>query len=77
MHRADSDDGTRLLVLTYADAFEYSMDFKDRQKIPLTYLQQQESVAYLPGSRSFIYTTERLLPFLHQWIMRVDCADHN
>ena len=74
---AISDDGLRVLVLTYADAFEYSMDFKERQKIPLTYLQQQESVAYLPGSRSFIYTTERLLPFLHQWIMKVDCGERN
>ena len=74
---AISDDGLRVLVLTYADAFEYSMDFQERQKIPLTYLQQQESVAYLPGSRSFIYTTERLLPFLHQWIMKVDCSERN
>jgi hypothetical protein len=74
---AISDDGMRLLVLTYADAFEYGMDFKEHQKIPLTYLQQQESVAYLPGSRSFLYTTERLLPFLHQWIMKVDCGDPN
>jgi hypothetical protein len=71
---AISDDGQRLLVLTYADAVEYSMDFKEQQKIRLNFLQQQESVAYLPGSRSFIYTTERLLPVLPQWIMRVDCG---
>jgi hypothetical protein len=68
-----SDDGTRLLVLTYTDAFEYTMDFKQQQRISLNLLQQQESVAYLPGSRSFIYTTERLLPGLPQWIMRADC----
>jgi hypothetical protein len=71
---AISDDGTRLLVITYSDAAEYSMDFKRQQKIRLTYLQQQETVAYLPGSRSFIYTTERLLPGLPQWILRMDCA---
>jgi len=70
---AISDDGTRLLVLTYVDAVEYGMDFKYKQKITLNFLQQQESIAYLPGSRSFIYTTERLLPILPQWIMRVDC----
>jgi len=70
---AISDDGMRLLVLTYTDAVEYTIDLKHQQKIPLTFLQQQESVAYLPGSRSFIYTTERLLPTLPQWIMRVDC----
>jgi hypothetical protein len=72
---AISDDGTRLLVLTYMDAVEYSMDFKQQQKIRLNFLQQQESVAYLPGSRSFIYTTEKTLPVLPQWIMRVDCRD--
>jgi hypothetical protein len=71
---AISDDGTRLLVLTYTDAVEYSIDFKQQEKIRLNFLQQQESVAYLPGSRSFVYTTERLLPALPQWIMRVDCA---
>jgi hypothetical protein len=42
---AISDDGMRLLVLTYADAFEYSMDFKELLNIQLSYLQQQESVA--------------------------------
>jgi hypothetical protein len=70
---AISDDGMRLLVLTYVDAVEYSMDFKQEQKIHLNFLQQQESVAYLPGSRSFLYSTEQLLPGLSQWIMRVDC----
>jgi hypothetical protein len=70
---AISDDGARLLVLTYKDAVEYSMDFKQKQEIRLNFLQQQESVTYLPGRRSFIYTTERLLPILPQWIMRVDC----
>ncbi len=72
-----SDDGTRLLVLTYTDAVEYSIDFKEQQKIRLNFLQQQESVAYLPGSRSFVYTTEQLLAGLPQWIMRVDCNQRN
>jgi hypothetical protein len=63
----------RLLVLTYMDAVEYSMDFKQQQKIRLNFLQQQESVAYLAGSRSFIYSTEQLLQGLPQWIMKVDC----
>jgi hypothetical protein len=70
---AISDDGMRLLVLTYMDAVEYSMDFKEQQKIRLNFLQQQESVAYLAGSRSFIYSTEQLLQGLPQWIMKVDC----
>jgi hypothetical protein len=72
---AISDDGTRLLIISYSDAVEYSMDFKQHQKIRLNFLQQQEGIAYLPGSRSFVYTTERLLPILPQWIMRVDCGD--
>jgi len=72
---AISDDGKRLLVLTYTDAVEYTMDFKRQQTIRLDFLQQQESVAYLPGSRSFIYSTEQLLPLLPQWIMRVDCRN--
>ena len=70
---AISDDGSRLLVLTYTDAVEYSMDLKEQQKIRLDFLQQQESVTYLPGSRSFIYSTERLVRVLPQWIMRADC----
>jgi hypothetical protein len=70
---AISDDGMRLLVLTYMDAVEYTMDFKQQQKIRLNFLQQQESVAYLPGSRSFIYSTEQLLQGLPQWIMKVNC----
>ena len=69
-----SDDGKRMLVLTYSDATEYTMDFKQQEKIRLNFLQQQESVTYLPGSRSFIYTTERLLPLLPQLIMKVDCG---
>lgn len=74
---AFSDDGTRLLVLTYVDAVEYTSDFQHQQKITLNFLQQQEGVTYLPGSRSFIYTTEQLMPVLPQWIMRVDCAKEN
>jgi len=70
---AISDDGSKLLVLTYTDAIEYTMDLKQQHKIPLKFLQQQEGVAYLPQSRSFIYTTERFLALLPQWIMRVDC----
>jgi len=78
---AISDDGTRLLVLTYLDAVEFGIDFhhpgppRYRQTIHVRFLQQQEGVAYLPGSRSFIYTTERLV--FPAWIMRVDCAGEN
>jgi len=75
---AISDDGTRLLVLTYLDAVEFGIDFQHpeplryRQTIHVRFLQQQEGVAYLPGSRSFVYTTERLV--FPAWVMRVDCG---
>ena len=72
-----SDDGTRLLVLTYLYAVEFGIDLahpsppRYQERIRIKPLQQQESIAFLPGSRSFIYTTERV--FLPAWIMRVDC----
>ena len=75
---AISDDGKRLLVLTYFDAVEFGIDFRRskkpeyRQQVPIQPLQQEEGVAYLPGSRSFLYTTEKLF-LLAVWIMRVDC----
>jgi hypothetical protein len=73
-----SDDGSRLLALTYLEAVEFGIDFgkftlRYRQKIPIQFLQQQEAVTYLAGGRSFIYSSERfLLP--EAWIMRVDCG---
>ena len=75
---AISDDGTRLIVLTYLYAIEIGLDLthpsapRYKQRIAIQPLQQEESIAYLAGSRSFIYTTEsRGLP---AWIMRVDCG---
>jgi hypothetical protein len=74
---AISDDGTRLLVLTYLYAMEFGIDVaragppQYQQRIAIQPLQQEESIAYLPGSRAFIYTTERM--GLPAWIMRVAC----
>ncbi len=76
---AIADDGKRLLVLTYRDAIEFGIDFQNfqaptyRQEVPIQPLQQEESIAYLPGSRSFVYTTEKVF-LLAAWIMRMDCA---
>jgi hypothetical protein len=70
---AISDDGSRLLVLTYKEAVEFGLDFKEQRRIPLLALPQQESVTYLPGSRSFIFATERAIPLQRQPIMKVDC----
>ena len=70
---AISDDGTRLIVLTYKGAVEYAMNFKEQRTIPVLVLLQQESTTYLPGSRSFVFTTERTFPAQPQPIMRYDC----
>ena len=78
---AISDSGTRLLVLTYLYAMEFGIDLKHppavgyNQRILIQPLQQEESIAYLPGSRSFIYTSERVA--FPAWIMRVDCGKAN
>ncbi len=67
-----SSDGSRLLVLTYVHAFEFNIDLsdssfppaasmtegRDYREIDIQQLEQQESIAYLPGSNGFIYTTE-------------------
>jgi hypothetical protein len=68
-----SDDGSRLLVLTYKEAVEFRMDFKEQRRIPLLALPQQESVTFLPGSRSFIFATERAILLQPQPIMKVNC----
>lgn len=69
---AISDDGSRLLVLTYKEAIEFTMDFANSRRIALRSLPQQEGVTYLPGSRSFVFTTERVV-LLPQPIMKVTC----
>lgn len=71
---AISDDGSRLIVLTYKEAVEFGMDFKEQHRIALLSLPQQESVAYLPGSRSFIFATERVIPLQPQPVMKLECS---
>jgi hypothetical protein len=82
-----SPDGKRFLLLTYTDAIEFLFDLSgtippaDRWKagehytrIPLTILEQQEAIAYLPDGKSFVYETERPVPGSRARIMRVDCG---
>ena len=72
-----SPDGKRLLVLTYRDAIEFSLDLN--RPLPLTnprrlhveFLMQQEAVAYTRDGMGFIYSTEQLL--LPAWIMEGSC----
>jgi hypothetical protein len=70
---AISDDGARLIVLTYKGAVEFAITFAEQHRIALRPLPQQESVTYLPGSRSILFTTERVM-LLPQPIMRMECA---
>jgi hypothetical protein len=73
-----SDDGKRLLVLTYRDAVEFAVDIQKAEPLSnprvmkLQFLMQQESVAYVPGESSFIYTSEHAL--LPAWIMKARCG---
>ncbi len=76
-----SEDGERLLVLTYLDAYEFRLsrvetseslvEGRDYERISLAPLRQQESVAYVPGSPSLIYGTES--GGGRSPIMRVEC----
>jgi hypothetical protein len=81
-----SPDGSRALVLTYADAFELPIDLgmagldlkrelalTAPRTVKLQPLEQQESVTYLPDGRSILYATEsKARP---GQIMQVTCDD--
>ena len=76
-----SEDGERLLVLTYLDAYEFRLsqvetseslvEGRDYERISLAPLRQQESVAYVPGSTALRYGTES--GGGRSPIMRVEC----
>jgi len=73
-----SEDGRRLLVLTYRDAVEFALDIRKAEplsqplRIALQFLIQQEAVAYVPGESSFVYTSEyQIFP---AWIMKASCG---
>jgi hypothetical protein len=79
-----SSDGSRFLMLTYVNAFEFYMDLAesglpvtedlvdgvDFREIPLEVLIQQESIAYM-GENAFLYNTEAVDGTAR--IMRVRC----
>lgn len=77
-----SADGKKFVVLTYAHAVEFNIDLgavssiskslvkgKDFSVASLKRLEQQESIAYLPGNESFVYSSEGG----SQEILQVDC----
>jgi hypothetical protein len=90
-----ASDGSRFLVLSYVDAFEFYFDVLgelkpaaemipgvDYREIDIELLEQQEAVAYLPGTDAFLYDTEFVTrravagpPVAGRArVMRVDCT---
>lgn len=66
-----SADGKKFMLLSYLDAIEFNMDLsalgaiqpelvagKDYSVAALTKLEQQESIAYFPDGKQFVYSTE-------------------
>jgi len=79
-------DGKRFLLLNYIDAIEFFFDlsssipparsWKEGQhyrRIPLTTLEQQEAIAYMPDGRGFLYDSERRIASRPARIFRVNC----
>lgn len=80
-------DGKSFLLLTYENAFEFNIELsgqkikptdklkkgQDYNIVELKSLPQQESIAYMPSGKAFLYDTE------HHWfqvpIMKVNCLD--
>lgn len=74
-------DGSRFLVLTYRDAFEFRADLSNgapepngqHRRIALRTLPQQEAAAYLPNGHGFLYDSEHRAGGAVE-LLRVDCA---
>jgi hypothetical protein len=82
-----SPDGKRFIILTYVEAAEFFFDlskpipdpatWKEGQqyrRVPLTTLEQEEAIAYLPDGKGFLYDSERPIARRPARIMRVSCA---
>jgi hypothetical protein len=81
-------DGQRFILLTYVEAVEFFIDLskpvpdtrawkagQQYRRIPLTTLEQQEAIAYLPDGRGFIYESERAIDARPAKVMRVSCPN--
>jgi hypothetical protein len=78
-----SADGERLLVLSYGNAYEILLASvlaggalepgRDYSRILLRRLPQQESIAYLPDGRSFVYSSEARGSAAE--LVRLNCLD--
>ena len=83
-----SPDGKRFLILTYIEAVEFFFDLsksvpeqsawregRHYRRIPITTLEQQEAIAYLPNGKGFLYDTEHVLPTRPSRIFKVSCTN--
>lgn len=75
-------DGKRFIVLTYVEAVEFFVDLSGPvpsnprlRRIPITTLEQQEAIAYLPDGSGFIYESERAIAARPARVMRVSCGN--
>jgi hypothetical protein len=83
-----SPDGKRFLILTYVEAVEFFFDLskpipqqsawkeaRHYRRIPITTLEQEEAIAWLPDGKGFLYDTERAFPTRPARIFKVSCAN--
>jgi hypothetical protein len=79
-------DGKRFIILTYVEAAEFFFDLskpipeqntwregRQYRRIPITTLEQEEAIAWLPDGRGFLYDTEKVFPKRGPRIFRVAC----
>jgi hypothetical protein len=83
-----SPDGKRFLILTYVEAVEFLFDLskpvpaqgvwkegRHYRRIPITTLEQEEAIAYLPDGRGFLYDTERVFAQRAPRVFKVSCVN--
>jgi hypothetical protein len=83
-----SPDGKRFIILTYVEAVEFFFDLskpvpaqgtwkegRHYRRIPITTLEQEEAIAYLPDGRGFLYDTERVFAQRAPRVFKVSCAN--
>jgi hypothetical protein len=79
-------DGKRFVILTYVEAAEFLFDLskpipdqntwregRQYRRIPITTLEQEEAIAWLPDGRGFLYDTEKVFPTRAARIFKVGC----
>lgn len=83
-----SPDGKRFLILTYVEAVEFFFDLsksipeqitwkegRHYRRIPITTLEQEEALAWLPDGKGFLYDTEKVFPTRAARIFKVSCVN--